>query len=384
VQHLVPLGVEARGLLGLAAGRGHAPDLTRAQVVDAVRTPREAVAQVGAGREDRALLVRERESYDLRVAARENHAPAVRRERSGVDAGRGPDLDRIGTVEPANVESPLAVAESDHRDRATVRRNRQAGRHPRHDVDFRGQRELDPRGGVLGSATRTAGGVRNAARPERERPNREGERGSRQSPRNRGRPGTAGAPRREIEHRGGLDECPWRIRERQPRVADVAQPVLRVALEAAADELAHARRQPGRQPPEVDLLAQHRRERVDHAPLGEQALARQHLVEHHADRPDVGPFVDRPAARLRRRHVRRRAENHPLARAAEGDRGRVSEVHRQQSGAAEGIEGLRQPEVEDFDLPVHRSLDVLRLQVSMNDPLLVRLFEGVSDLQRNE
>ena len=43
----------------------------------------------------------------------------------------------------------------------------------------------------------------------------------------------------------------------------------------------------------------------------ERPLPREHLVEHAAERPDVGALVHRLAARLLRAHVRGRAENHP-------------------------------------------------------------------------
>jgi len=46
-----------------------------------------------------------------------------------------------------------------------------------------------------------------------------------------------------------------------------------------------------------------------------------HLVEHDAERPDVGPLVDRLALGLFRRHVGRRAEDHAhLGHGGRGDR----------------------------------------------------------------
>ena len=42
----------------------------------------------------------------------------------------------------------------------------------------------------------------------------------------------------------------------------------------------------------------------------ERSPAREHFVQHHAERPDVGAFVDRLAARLLGRHVGGRAEDH--------------------------------------------------------------------------
>ena len=63
----------------------------------------------------------------------------------------------------------------------------------------------------------------------------------------------------------------------QPRFADVAQTPLRIALEAAAEQLAQARRHLRGQPAEVDFFSHHRRERVDDALAGEQPLAGEHL-----------------------------------------------------------------------------------------------------------
>ena len=46
------------------------------------------------------------------------------------------------------------------------------------------------------------------------------------------------------------------------------------------------------------------------------------------------------------------------------------------------VEGLRQAEVEDLHLACRRDLDVGRLQVAVNDALLVRRFERFGDLMR--
>ena len=44
------------------------------------------------------------------------------------------------------------------------------------------------------------------------------------------------------------------------------------------------------------------------------------------------------------------------------------------------IHRLRQTEVEDLHLPFNGSFYVLRLQIAMDDPFLVRLFQGLGDL----
>ena len=45
-----------------------------------------------------------------------------------------------------------------------------------------------------------------------------------------------------------------------------------------------------------------------------------------------------------------------------------------------GIEGLGQAEVQHLDLPFGREGDVGRLEVTMDDPLLVRRFQRIGDL----
>jgi hypothetical protein len=44
---------------------------------------------------------------------------------------------------------------------------------------------------------------------------------------------------------------------------------------------------------------------------------------------------------------------------------------------------LRQAEVENLHDAVGRDLDVRRLQIAMDDPLLVRVLEGLADLTRD-
>ena len=85
-------------------------------------------------------------------------------------------------------------------------------------------------------------------------------------------------------------------------------------------------------------------------------------------------------ARLLRAHVGRGAENHarrvvPIRRRAVGDRD-----DRRRLLAARR---LRQPEVEHLHRAVRRDLDVRRLQIAMDDALLVRGFERLGDLPRD-
>jgi hypothetical protein len=59
------------------------------------------------------------------------------------------------------------------------------------------------------------------------------------------------------------------------------------------------------------LRAQDGRHHVGRRLAGERPAAGQHLVEHHAEREDVGPVIRGHAAHLLGRHVAERAEHHP-------------------------------------------------------------------------
>ena len=105
----------------------------------------------------------------------------------------------------------------------------------------------------------------------------------------------------------------------------------------------------------------------------------EHLVQHAAEGPDIGPLVDDLAARLLRAHVGGGAEDDPRAGAR-----RSSHVGDCVGSGAPGsrVPDLRQAEVQHLDHAVGRDLDVGRLQIAMDDPLLVRRFERVGGLPR--
>ena len=63
------------------------------------------------------------------------------------------------------------------------------------------------------------------------------------------------------------------------------------------------------------LAAQDRLDQLDHVPAVEGPPAREHLVEHDAQREHVAARVDGVAARLLGRHVRERPRDHALERA---------------------------------------------------------------------
>ncbi len=98
---------------------------------------------------------------------------------------------------------------------------------------------------------------------------------------------------------------------------------------------------------------------------GEWAAAGEHLVEHDAERPDVGAPVDRFRSRLLRRHIGDRAE-------------RCSGLR-----DARAIEREREAEIHDLGPSARRDHDVGGLDVAVDHALLVGLLEARRDLERD-
>ena len=103
----------------------------------------------------------------------------------------------------------------------------------------------------------------------------------------------------------------------------------------------------------------------DEVVAGEGHVACEQLVEHDAERIDVGRRRHRLARRLLRREVVARAEHRP------GLRDAVLDVER--AGDAE---------VGDLGLAVSVQQNVLRLHVAVHDPVLVREAESLGDRER--
>ena len=112
----------------------------------------------------------------------------------------------------------------------------------------------------------------------------------------------------------------------------------------------------------------------DHVVAGEGLLPGGHLIEHHAERKQIGPRVKFLAARLLRRHVNRGSRN-------DAHRGQRI-LHR---GFFAGCEALvpqqfSQAKIEDFGLSARSKEDVGRLDIAMNDALGVRSRQRVRNL----
>ena len=143
--------------------------------------------------------------------------------------------------------------------------------------------------------------------------------------------------------------------------------VVRLLGVAALDDPAQWRRDP-----RIDLVdrlglfVDDRGERVDDALALKGPPARRHLVEHGSERELVRPVVDVLAFGLFRRHVADCPDDHALARAVVRQRGADRAFRRH------GRVVLRQPEIRDPWAPVRRNQDVVRLEITVNDPAGVR------------
>ena len=112
------------------------------------------------------------------------------------------------------------------------------------------------------------------------------------------------------------------------------------------------------------------------------ATRRQHLVEHDTERPDVRALVDGLALRLLWRHVGGSAKDDAHLRHRRRGEGRESSTsaHCASPVAAGAVHRLGESEIQHLHRAVIADLDVGRLEIAMNDPVLVRRFERVGDL----
>ena len=103
----------------------------------------------------------------------------------------------------------------------------------------------------------------------------------------------------------------------------------------------------------------------------ERALAREHLVQDHAESEDVASGVGGPGLDLLGRHVAERSHD---------DAGSVAVGSFETLSGALDLHQLREAEVEDLDAALSRHEEVLGLQVPVDDPFLVSGGEALGDL----
>src|SRR5262249_5977077 len=118
--------------------------------------------------------------------------------------------------------------------------------------------------------------------------------------------------------------------------------------------------------------------RVGYGLVGKRRAAAQHLEQHAAERPDIRALVQGAAARLLWTHVGRCSEDGPLALERGGQRRRYRELRLRRP-----FPRLGETEVEHLHRSAGGNLDVGRLQVAMNDALLMRGLERLGNLSTN-
>ena len=163
--------------------------------------------------------------------------------------------------------------------------------------------------------------------------------------------------------------------EQETGIGDRVQPAAGILLQAAAEQSALAL---GHAIP-VGIFLDDGGQRVGRRSSRERPASGEHLVQHDPERPDVGPMVERLTSRLLGAHIRRRTENDARPRCA---RGCQSSSQSDVSGRR-CLECLRQSEVEDLDRACRRDLDVGRLEIAVDDAVLVSCLEGTGDLVGN-
>ena len=181
----------------------------------------------------------------------------------------------------------------------------------------------------------------------------------------------------------GVTRCVARLpRQRllqfEQRITDVAQPVRGVLLQTPAQQPRHRRRRIRRQSRPIRLSCEDGRQRIGEGRGRERRAAGEHVVQHASERPDIGPAIDLPSARLFRAHVRCGSEDDARGRAVPGQRRRGSArigggAHRQRLGKTE---------VQDLDRAGLSDFDVRWLQIAMDDAAIMRRFDTAGDLKR--
>ena len=108
--------------------------------------------------------------------------------------------------------------------------------------------------------------------------------------------------------------------------------------------------------------------------------SRTHLIQHDAESPDIGPFVDGLSSCLLGTHIAGRAQEHARLGRRPAQRRRVGIVD---AFGRVTFESFRQPEIEHFHRTVFGDHDVRGFQVAVDDAFCVRRIEPCRNLRGN-
>ena len=164
-----------------------------------------------------------------------------------------------------------------------------------------------------------------------------------------------------------------RVIQFEPRVRDVVKPPFGIFLQTAPQQSTDIDWSVLRQRIPARLNSKHRSNRVRSRPSCKCAAPGKHFIQYAPKRPNVRPFVESLSTSLFRTHVRRSSENSAFS----GYCGRLRQV-----GSFSG-ESFREPEIEDLYISIGCDLDVRRLQISVNDTLVVGCFYSLTNLMRD-
>ena len=189
--------------------------------------------------------------------------------------------------------------------------------------------------------------------------------------------GTRSARRRRAHgdrRRKGRGGRPRQIAARAAHLARGLHAMLRILLETSCNEGRKGRRQIVAEMADGRWrIPQDGRRQLDGRGAFERPAAARHLVEHHAEREDIGAVIDRAPGDLLRRHVGNRAHHHTVARLEQ------RRICRPIARPHISSRDLGQAEVEHFDSPVRGQHDVGGFQIAMHDALVMRSRERICD-----
>ena len=162
----------------------------------------------------------------------------------------------------------------------------------------------------------------------------------------------------------------------EPRVSHRAQSIGLILLQTAAEQSSNGLRRVWRKLSPIRFRCEHAGQNLACRRGREEGSAGQHLEQDAAEGPHIGSSVGSLSLDLLGRHVCRGTEQ----RARHGHHRRCM---RQQAADGRGFDHFRQAKIQDLDRPVHLDLDVGRLQIAMDDAVVMRVLHALGNLARN-